>query len=32
MKPYKKTGVAILDFITEDNAKLIISHNEGVTL
>ena len=32
LKPYKKTGVAILDFITEDNAKLIISHNEGVTL
>ena len=32
IKPYKKTGVAILDFITEDNAKLIISHNEGVTL
>ena len=32
IKPYKKTGVAILDFITEDNAKLIISHNEGVAL
>ena len=32
LKPYKKTGVAILDFITEGNAKLIISHNEGVTL
>ena len=32
IKPYQKTGVAILDFITESNAKLIISHNKGVTL
>jgi 1-phosphatidylinositol phosphodiesterase len=32
LKPYQKTGIAILDFITESNAKLVISHNKGVEL
>ena len=32
LKPYQKTGIAILDFVTESNAKLVISHNKGVEL
>ena len=32
LKSYQKTGIAILDFVTEGNTKLVISHNKGVEL